>query len=110
MQSLTVELFKVKKNLSNAIMSNIFRTIVLNYNLWSQTDFFRKTTNTTKFGLNSLRYFASKVWSMVPIEIKNFWSVEMFKNKISKGEPNDCDCKLCHNYLHGIEYVNLVDD
>ena len=47
---------------------------------------------------------------MVPIEIKNFWSVEMFKNKISKGEPNDCDCQLCHNYLHGIEYVNLVDD
>ena len=65
-------------------MSDIFPTRVLNYNLRSQTDFFRNTVNTTKFGLNSFRYFASKVWSMIPIEIKNSSSVEMFKNKISK--------------------------
>ena len=69
-QSLAVELFKLKENLSNTIMRDIFPTRVLNYNLRSQTIFFGKTINTTKFGLNSLRYFASKVWSMIPIEIK----------------------------------------
>ena len=109
-QSLAVELFKVKVNLSNRIMNDIFPTRVLNYNLRSQTDFFRNNVNTTKFGLNSLRYFASKVWSMIPIEIKDSSSVEMFKNKISKWEPNNSDCKLCQNYLHRIGYVNLVDD
>ena len=109
-QSLAVELFKVKVNLSNRIMNDIFPTRVLNYNLRSQTDFFRNNVNTTKFGLNSLRYFASKVWSMIPIEIKDSSSVEMFKNKISKWEPNNCDCKLCQDYLHRIGYVNLVDD
>ena len=65
-------------------MSAIFSTRVLNYNLRSQTDFFRNTVNTTKFGLNSLKYFASKVWSMIPIEIQKSWSVKMPKNKISK--------------------------
>ena len=75
-------------------MSAIFSTRVLNYNLRSQTDFFRNTVNTTKFGLNSLKYFASKVWSMIPIEIQKSWSVKMPKSKISKWEPNDCDCKL----------------
>ena len=35
-QSLTVELFKVKENLSNTIMKSIFPTRVLNYNLRSQ--------------------------------------------------------------------------
>ena len=69
-QSLAVELFRVKENLSNTIMSDIFPTRVLNYNLRSQTDFFRNNVNTTKFGLNSLRYFASKVWSMILLEIK----------------------------------------
>ena len=108
-QSLTVELFKVKENLSNTIMSYIFPTRVLNYNLRSQTDFLRNTVNTTKFGLNSLRHFASKVWSMIPIEIKNSSTVEIFKSKISKWEPNDCDCKLCQDYLHRIGYVNLFD-
>ena len=55
---------------------------VLNYNLRLQI-FLRNNVNTTKFGLNSLRYCASKVWSMIPIEIKNSSSVEMFKNKIN---------------------------
>ena len=61
-QSLTVEIFKVKENLSNTIMSDIFPTTVLKCNLRSQTDFFRNTVSTTKFGINSLRYFASEVW------------------------------------------------
>ena len=64
-------------------MSDIFTTYVLNYNLRSQTHFFGNTVNTAKFDLNLLRYFASKVWSMIPIEIKNSSNVEMFKNKIS---------------------------
>ena len=75
----------------------------------SQTDFLRNTVNTTKFGLNSLRHFASKVWNMIPIEIKNSSTVEMFKSKISKWEPIDNDCKLCQNYLHRIGYVKLFD-
>ena len=108
-QSLAFELFKVKENLFNTIMSDIFPTRVVNYNLRSQTDFLRSTVNTTKFGLNSLRHFASKVWSMIPIEIKNSSTVEIFKSKISKWEPNDCDCKLCQDYLHRIGYVNLFD-
>ena len=49
-QSLAVELFKVKENLSNTIMSDIFPIRVLNYNLRSQADLFTNTANTAKFG------------------------------------------------------------
>ena len=108
-QSLAVESFKKKENLSNTIMSDIFPITVLNYNLRSQTDLLRNTVNTTKFGLNSLKHFASKVWSMTPIEIKNSSTAETFKSKIRKWEPNDCDCKLCQDYLHEIGYVNLLN-
>ena len=38
-QSLAIELFKVKENLSDLIMSDIFSTRVSNYNLRLQTDF-----------------------------------------------------------------------
>ena len=38
-QSIAIELFKVKGNLSNSIMYNIFQTRKINYNLRSQTDF-----------------------------------------------------------------------
>ena len=95
--------------LSNTIMSHIYPITVLSYNLRSQTDFLRNTVNTTKFGLNSLRHFASRVWSMTPIEIKNSSTIDIFKSQIRKWEPNDCDWKLCHDYLHRIGCVNLVD-
>ena len=67
-KSLAIQLFKVKGNLSYNIMYDIFQTRKINYNLRSQTDFASNCVNTNKFGLNSLRYFVSKVWSMVPLE------------------------------------------
>ena len=42
----------------------------LDYNLRSQIDFSLSSLNTTDFGLNSLLYFAPKVWNMVPLELK----------------------------------------
>ena len=58
-QILAIKLFKVKENLSNIVTSDTVPTRVLNYYLRSQTDIFRNTVNTTNYGLNSLRYFAS---------------------------------------------------
>ena len=51
-------------------MYHILQTRKANYS-FAQTDFASNCVNNNKFGLNSLRYFASKVWSMVPLEIKN---------------------------------------
>ena len=45
-QSLAIELFKVKRNLSNVIMCNIFKKRTLTYNLRLQTDFVRDCVNT----------------------------------------------------------------
>ena len=60
-QILAIKLFKVKENLSNIVTSDTVPTRVLNYYLRSQIDFFRNTFNTTNYGLNSLRYFASNL-------------------------------------------------
>ena len=46
-QSLAIELFKVKRNLSNVIMYNIFKKRTQTYNLRSQTDFVRDCVDTT---------------------------------------------------------------
>ena len=49
-QSLAIELFKVKRNLSNVIMYNILKTRTLTYNLRSQKDFVRDCINTRRYG------------------------------------------------------------
>ena len=86
-QSLAIELFKSEEILSNNIMYAIFQTRKINYkinlkiNLSSQTEFASNCVNTKTFDLNSLRYSASKVWNMIPLEIKNSDSVEILKRK-----------------------------
>ena len=86
-KSLAIELFKVKENLSSRIMNDILQTRTLAYDLTKQTDFARSFVNTSCFGLNSLRYSASKVWNIVPSDIKNASNLHIFKNKIRKWEP-----------------------
>ena len=86
-QSLAIELFKSEEILSNNIMYAIFQTRKINYkinlkiNLRSQTEFASNCVNTKTFDLNSLRYSASEVWNMIPLEIKNSDSVEILKRK-----------------------------
>ena len=106
-QSLAIELFKVKGNLSNNIMYDIFQTRNITCNLRSQIDF---ASRSNKFGLNSLRYFASKAWSMVPSEIKNSGSAEISKTKIRNWEPKDCYCYcyLCKTYINNLGFVNVI--
>ena len=78
-QSLAIELYKIKENLSNEIMSSIFPPRLIKYNLRTQSDFFRNTVNSSKYGLNSIRFFTSKVWQTVPTEIKNLKCSRIWK-------------------------------
>ena len=107
-QSLAIELFKVTQNLSNVIISNIFKKRTLTYNLRSQTDFVRDSVNTRRYGLNSLSYFAPKVWDMIPFQIKNINSLQKFKTEIRKWAPENCSCYLCRPYLQNLGFVELV--
>ena len=101
-QSLAAELFKVKNNLSYRIVCDIFETRNFNYNLRSQTDFVR----TSCFGLNSLKYLATKIWDTVSCDIKSTGNLNSFKEKIRNWGPKRCHCKLCRQYVHGIGYVD----
>ena len=90
-----IELFKVKRNLPNVIMCNILKTRTRTYNLRSQTDFVRGCVNTWRYGLNSLSYFALKIWDIIPLEIKNINFLRKFQTEIRKCSPKNCFCYLC---------------
>ena len=83
-QSLAIELFNVKRNLSNVIVCNILKTRTLTYNLRSQTDFVRDCVNARRHGLNSPSYFERKVWNMIALEKKIINSLQKFKTEIRK--------------------------
>ena len=89
-------------------MCNILKKRTLTYNLRSQTDFVRDCVNTRRHGLNSLSYFAPKVWDMIPLEIKNINYLQKFKTEIRKWAPENCSCYLFRQYVQNLGFVELV--
>ena len=76
------DLFKVIKGIANPILCDHFPLLSLDYNLMSQIDFSVSSINTWCYGLNCLRYLASKAWNIVPLELKNLTNFEMLKWEI----------------------------
>ena len=70
-QNLAIERYKIKENLSDVIISSIFPPRLIKCNLWTQSDFFGNCVNSSKYGLNSIRFSASKVWEMITMEMNN---------------------------------------
>ena len=82
-QTLAIELYKVKNYLSNQMMQKIIeKRQNLHFNLRFQTNFVLLGISTTYFGLHLLRYFSSKIWNVIHDEIKNSLSLDKFKIKI----------------------------
>ena len=77
---------------------------LIKYNLRTQSDFFRNSVNSSKYGLNSIISFAKNVWQMIPIEIRNLKSLKDFGNKTRRSKPDECDCKLWKNFVSNLGY------
>ena len=65
-------------------MSSIFPSMLIRYNLQTQSDFARNSVNSSKYGLNSIRFFTLKVWQMIPMEMKNLKSLNDLKIKFRR--------------------------
>ena len=81
-QSLAIELYKSKHEISPLIIRNIFTARpTIARNLRTQSDFPLPQINTVHYGKDSLRYFGSIVWNMIPADIKNITTFKGFKEK-----------------------------
>ena len=79
------------------------------YKLLWISHFIKPSSNTIRCSLKSLNVFASNMWDMIPDEIKSFSAVEIFKNKMRKWWPTDCDCHFCPACISKIGYVIVVN-
>ena len=81
-------------------MSKLFEKRNLKYNLRLQTNVSLYSESTIVCGLKSMKYFARKVWNIVPFEIRNSISLEEFSAKINTWTPENCPCRVCLSYIH----------
>ena len=81
-QLFCIELYKVYNNLPQTIFSELFVRNHSSYNLRSQSDFVIPEVKTVYEGSNSLRYFGTIIWNLIPKEIKYNNSRDSFQRRI----------------------------
>jgi hypothetical protein len=109
-QAMAIEMFKLKMGMGPSLLDNIFKlNPARQYHLRGNTDFIVPPVNTVHFGKDSLQYFGSVIWKLIPQNILSCSKLDEFKNKIRNWSPPECPCRLCKIYIQNIGYTNITD-
>ena len=76
-------MFKVYRNMSPTIFSELFRWRDISYNLRSNSNFLVPNVKSVFHGSDSISYIGPKIWDVVPLELKELTCLSAFK-KVSK--------------------------
>ena len=79
-QTLLLEMYKIKHNLSESCLKDLLSTVNGNYYLPSQFDIGVPVAN-------SIRYFGSVIWNSLPNNLKNICDFDLFKTAIQRWKP-----------------------
>ena len=101
---LSLEMYKIKPNLSESCLKGLFSVVNGNYNLRSQSDFGFPGINTVFYGASSIRYFGSVIWNSLPTDLRNICDFDLSKTTMRRWKPVDYPCRLCKNYLGGLGF------
>ena len=102
LQILATEMFKVSNGLAPEITNNVFQINPSVYNLRNSES---ENVKTVHYGTESLSFLGPKIWKLVPLEIKNSTSLQIFKIKIKTWVPESCPCRLCKLYVQRVGFI-----
>ena len=99
-------MFKVSRGLSPDIVNELFQfrkqnTLRINTKVSVSNPLGPFSFSATE----SLKFFGSKVWALVPHEVKQLETLGKFRNVIKQRKPISCPCILCKRYIHRIGFL-----
>ena len=104
-QKLAIEMFKVFKNLSPPIISDLFEIRENNYNLRNYSYFLIPTVKTVYHGSESIKNLGPRIWNLVLDNLKQLGDIDPFKTEIKNWIPAKCPCRLCKIYIPNVGFV-----
>ena len=106
-QTLMIEIYKMKNNLNPPIMDNMFERRNNTYNFRNFQEFAAKRKRTVKMGLETLNYRFPQLWSILLENLRQINSLVQFKESVRKWVCIDCTCRLCKLYLSNIVFCKI---
>ena len=98
-------MFKVYKNLSPPLISDLFTVRENNYNLRKCSYFSIPYVKTVYHGSESISNLGPRIWNLVPDNLKQIDEVSSFKREIKNWIPDECPCRLCKTYIPHVGFV-----
>ena len=100
---LAVEIYKTLNNLSNNLMLDIFEVKYSDYNLRGRNNnFICENIKTVNYGSETISFLGPEIWELIPNNIKNSESLNIFKKNINQWIPTSCPCRLCKVYIENL--------
>ena len=105
-ESMGIKMFRVSRNISLAIMNEIFKQKENSrYNLRQISEFSRPLVKSVYDGSEIVLSLGPKIWDMLPDYYKDIDNLNAFKNKIKKWKPENCPCRFCKVYINTTGFV-----
>ena len=98
-------MFKILKNFSVPLMSELLHQKVNHYDLRNLYEFFVPNVNSVFHGQGSISYLGPLMWLLVPSEFKDLNTFSAFKSAIRKWNPNNCPCRLCIGNTGNVGFI-----
>ena len=88
-------MFKIKNELAPPVMDSMFERRNESYNLCNFQEFLTERKRTMHYDLETLSCRSPELWSIVPKNIKEVESLEIFQRKVKNWIWQDCPWRLC---------------
>ena len=102
---LATETYKFLQRFSHPLINEIFVERNNNYSLRGNNLLTRRRVNSVRYGTETVSFLAPKIWDILPKDIKDSESLDIFKRKIKKWIPSECPCRLCKTYVPQVGFI-----
>ena len=94
-QKLALEMYRFKHRIASKIMCELFNEANVPIISVKTLSFRSYNVKNVLYGTETLSYLGLKIWSLVPFDIKDCTTEQIFRQKIKKWKPDRCPCRLC---------------
>ena len=104
-QTLMIELFKIKYVLAPPIMDSLLNRRTICYNFRNLQEFQSEGKRTVFYGLETISYRAPQLWTILPEMFKQRNTISLFKNDFRQWICNECPCRLWKIFVPNLGFI-----
>ena len=95
-QDMCILIYKVIHGTTSTPLRTLLMIRSNSRNVWSKLILVQPRVITTKYGLNTFRYYGPKIWNSLNDDLRTSPTLKKFVTRIKKMTFDICNCSLCN--------------